>query len=270
MKGLRINSYIFIFTIVVSVAWLAGCIQNDLPFPRIPQNIIAVSAVGESKQAYIDSIAFEVNLYLDETVDIENVSFSEYRITPGATSDPDLLEGTYDFSSPVYVTLSRFQDYDWKLIANQDIVRYFQVAGEVGESIVDPVGHRVIVNMPAGTDLANLTLQRVKLGPEGITSITPSLDPGPLDLSYPLRVVVACHGRYEYWTIYAQFTETIVSTTSVDAWSKVIWAYGNGPADVKNGFEYKKEGSEEWIPFRSGMCRRLKEHSLAIYLIWIL
>ncbi len=85
MKGLRINSYIFIFTIVVSVAWLAGCIQNDLPFPRIPQNIIAVSAVGESKQAYIDSIAFEVNLYLDETVDIENVSFSEYRITPGAT-----------------------------------------------------------------------------------------------------------------------------------------------------------------------------------------
>ena len=205
MKGLRINSYIFIFTIVVSVAWLAGCIQNDLPFPRIPQNIIAVAAVGESKQAYIDSIAFEVNLYLDETVDIENVSFSEYRITPGATSDPDLLEGTYDFSSPVYVTLSRFQDYDWKLIANQDIVRYFQVAGEVGESIVDPVGHRVIVNMPAGTDLANLTLQRVKLGPEGITSITPSLDPGPLDLSYPLRVVVACHGRYEYWTIYAQF-----------------------------------------------------------------
>lgn len=248
MKGLRINSYIFIFTIVVSVAWLAGCIQNDLPFPRIPQNIIAVAAVGESKQAYIDSIAFEVNLYLDETVDIENVSFSEYRITPGATSDPDLLEGTYDFSSPVYVTLSRFQDYDWKLVANQDIVRYFQVAGEVGESIVDPVGHRVIVNMPAGTDLANLTLQRVKLGPEGITSITPSLDPGPLDLSYPLRVVVACHGRYEYWTIYAQFTETIVSTTSVDAWSKVIWAYGNGPADVKNGFEYKKEGSEEWIP----------------------
>ena len=52
----------------------------------------------------------------------------------GATPDPDLLEGTYDFSSPVYVTLSRFQDYDWKLIANQDIVRYFQVAGEVGRA----------------------------------------------------------------------------------------------------------------------------------------
>ncbi len=77
----------------MSVAWLAGCIQNDLPFPRIPQNIIAVAAVGESKQAYIDSIAFEVNLYLDETVDIENVSFSEYRITPERRLIPIYLKG---------------------------------------------------------------------------------------------------------------------------------------------------------------------------------
>ena len=42
----------------------AGCIHNDLPYPRIPQNITAITAVGESKSAYIDSIAFEVNLYL--------------------------------------------------------------------------------------------------------------------------------------------------------------------------------------------------------------
>ncbi len=225
----------------------AGCIHNDLPYPRIPQNITAITAVGESKSAYIDSIAFEVNLYLDETVDIENVRFSEYRITPGASSTPNLLEGTYDFTTPVYVTLSRFQDYDWELIAHQDITRYFQVAGEVGESVIDPVGHRVIVNVPEGTDLSNLTLQKIKLGPEGITTMTPALAPGTLDLSYPLRVAVQCHGRTVYWTIYAQFTETIVSTTQVDAWSKVVWAYGNGPADVKNGFEYRKLSSEQWI-----------------------
>ena len=77
--------------------------------------------------------------------------------------------------------------------------------------------------------------------------MTPALAPGTLDLSYPLRVAVQCHGRTVYWTIYAQFTETIVSTTQVDAWSKVVWAYGNGPADVKNGFEYRKLSSEQWI-----------------------
>ncbi len=245
MKGFR--SQLYILVAVVSALIPAGCIHNDLPYPRILQKITAIAAVGETKSAYIDSLAFEVNIYLDETVDIENVRFSEYKVTPGATSTPDLLDGTYDFSTPVYVTLSRYQDYDWELIAHQDIVRYFQVAGEVGESIVDPVGHRVIVNMPEGTDLSKLTLQRVKLGPGGITTVTPALDPGPLDLSYPLRVSVECHGRSEYWTIYAQFTEAIVTATGVDAWSKVIWAYGNGPADVKNGFEYKKADAAEWI-----------------------
>ena len=244
MKGFRYQLYLLVMVLMAILP--AGCIHNDLPYPRIPQKITAIAAEGETKSAYIDSISFEVNIYLDESVDIENVRFSEYKITPGATSTPDLLEGTYDFTTPVYVTLSRYQDYDWELIAHQDIVRYFQVAGEVGESVVDPVGHRVIVNMPEGTDLSKLTLQRVKLGPEGITTITPALNPGPLDLSYPLRVSVECHGRSEYWTIYAQYTEAIVMTTSVDAWSQVIWAYGNGPADVKNGFEYKKTDDSEW------------------------
>lgn len=227
---------------------LTGCIHNDLPYPRIPQNILAIAAVGESKSAYIDSIAFEVNIYLEETVDIENVRFSEYRISPGATSSPNLLEGTYDFSTPVYVTLSKYQEYDWELIAHQEITRYFEVAGEVGESVIDPVGHRVIVKMPEGTDLSKLTLQRIKLGPEGLTTLDPDIKPGIIDLSYPVRVSVTAFGRSAYWTIYAELTETIVSTESVDAWSKVIWAYGNGPADVKNGFEYRRADSQTWIP----------------------
>ncbi len=240
LKRLLISGFLIIL--------LAGCIHNDLPYPRIPQIITAIAAVGESKSAYIDSIAYEVNIYLEETVDIENVSFSEYQITPGAVSTPNLLEGTYDFSTPVYVTLKRYQEYDWEIIAHQEITRYFEVAGEVGESVIDPAGHRVIVRMPEGTDLSKLTLQKIKLGPEGLTTLIPDIVPGIIDLSYPLRVEVECFGRSSYWTIYAELTETIVSTESVDAWSKVLWAYGEGPADVQNGFEYHRSDSETWIP----------------------
>lgn len=228
-------------------AILAGCIRNDIPYPRITQSIFAIAAEGESKSAYIDSISFEATVYLDETVDIQNVRFTEYKISEDGTSNPDLLQGTYDLTQPLFVTLSRFQEYNWEIKAVQDIERYFDVEGQIGQSLVDPVGHRVIVTMPEGTDLSRLTLLRCKLGPAGLTTVTPALDAGPLDLSYPLRVSVECFGRSEYWIIYAQLSELVVNTTAVDAWSQVIWCYGSGPADVKNSFQYKEAGSSEWI-----------------------
>ncbi|MCM1369710.1 MAG: PCMD domain-containing protein [Candidatus Amulumruptor caecigallinarius] len=223
-----------------------SCIKNDIPYPRITQNILAIAAEGESKSAYIDSIAFEANIYLEETTDIENVKFTEYKISPDGTSDPNLLEGSYNLSHPLYVTLSRFQDYTWEIIAHQEIVRYFAVEGEIGESVIDPVGHRVIVSLPEGTDLTDLTLLKIKLGPEGITALSPDIVPGKINLLHPMRVKVTCHGRTEIWTIYAELTETVVSTTRVDAWSEVIWAYGEGPADAANGFEYRKSSDTEW------------------------
>lgn len=241
---------LYVSSCVVLVA-AAGCIKNDIPYPRIAQNIVEIAAEGQSKEAYIDSVTYEATIYLEETTDIQNVRFSEYKVSTGGVSHPDLLDGTYDLSEPLFVNITRFQEYTWEVKAVQDIVRYFQVEGEVGESVVDPVAHRVIVNMPEDTDLSHLTLQRVKLGPEGITTISPELNPGPLDLAYPLRVNVTAHGRTEIWTIYAQFTDAIVTTTSVDAWSQVIWAYGNGPADVVNGFQYREASSAEWIDIPS-------------------
>lgn len=239
-----------LFVALLSMS-LGSCIKNDIPYPRIEQMILAISAEGESKEAYIDSLAFEVHVYLEETVDITKVRFNEYRISPDGVSDPDISKGEYDLSSKLFVTLSRFQDYTWEIIGVQDIERYFQVSGEVGQSIVDPAGHRVVVNMPEGTDLSRITLQRVKLGPAGITTMSPDLQPGIIDLSHPLRVEVTAHGRTEIWTIYAQITESIVSTTQVDAWSQVIWAYGNGPSEVANGFEYRKLSDTDWTPVPS-------------------
>lgn len=241
-KGIfHILASLMIFSVV------SGCIKNDLPFPRIQQNILALEADGQTKAAVIDSMVMEAIVYLDETTDIEHVRFSKFEITPGAKCDPDLSDGTYDLSKPMVVTVSKYQDYYWTVSAVQNIDRYFDVEGQIGESVIDPVGHRVIVSLAEGTDLKNLVLKRVKLGPEGITTMTPDILPGPLDLSYPLRVEVTAHGRTTIWTIYAQYTELIVSTSAVDAWSEVIWAYGDGPSDVQNSFQYREASSDEWI-----------------------
>jgi len=237
----------YISALFLLVLFLSGCIKNDLPYPRIQQNIISIAAVGESRDAYIDSLAMEATIYLEETTDIQNVCFSEFSVSSEGEPDMNLLEGSYDLTKPLVVSITRYQTYNWEIRAVQDITRYFSVEGQVGESVIDPAACRVIISMPEGTDLRKLTLEKIKLGPEDITTLEPGLEPGPIDLSFPLRVEVKCHGRSEFWTIYAQFTELVVSTESVDAWSRVVWAYGNCPSDMRGCFQYRRADSSDWI-----------------------
>lgn len=226
---------------------LSGCIKNDLPYPAIQQNITSISVQGQSRDALIDSLGLYVTLYLEETTDIRHVKFDKFSVSPGGEADVNLLEGTYDLTHPLQVAVTRYQTYNWEIKAEQNIERYFEIEGQIGESVIDATACRVIVSVPEDADLSHLELKKVKLGPEGITTITPSLSPGTLNLTYPYRVEVSYHGYSEFWTIYAEKTELLVSTSSVDAWSKVIWAYGECPSDMKGGFRYRKADADQWI-----------------------
>lgn len=224
-----------------------GCIHNDLPYPRLQQNITAIEPLGALKTSVIDSVNLTATIYLDEYTDIHSVNFNIYTVTPGAVSDPDLAIGAYDMSKPVVVTLSRYQDYQWIVTAEQTIERYFTISGQIGETVIDAVEHRIVVRVPSSADLSALELTSVKLAPGGISTISPSLEPGVIDLSHPLNVEVTCWGRTEEWTIYAEKADLAVTTTSVDAWSQVVWAYGDGPANVANTFRYRQADSKEWL-----------------------
>lgn len=225
---------------------LTSCIHNDLPYPKITQYITSIGAEGESEEARIDTVNLTVTVFLEETVDLQKVRFDKFSVTPGAVSDPDLLEGTYDLTSPLVVKVSRYQEYDWIVTAEQHIERYFTISGQIGETAIDPVGRRVIVYMPETVNLSKLNLTSIKLGPSGITTLNPDLQPGPIDLSRPLRVTVTVWNRMEDWTIYAEKVESNVQTTGVDAWSQVAWAYGNCLDTMKGGFQYRAEGEDSW------------------------
>ena len=241
------KNFLRIMGVALVAAGVQGCIKNDLPYPKIPQYITAIAAEGEKVPAVIDTENYKVQLELEETTDIMAVRFTEFEVTEGATADPDLLEGTYDLTQPLTVTVARYQDYPWVITATQEIERYFTIEGQIGETHIDAVGRRVIVKVPETADLSRLTLTSVKLGPAGITQMVPDLVPGPIDLSAPLDVDVTCFGRTEVWTVYAEKTELVVQTVSADAWSQVIWVYGAGPADVRNGVQYRRADSEEWL-----------------------
>lgn len=226
---------------------VSGCIRNDIPYPRIPQNILSLEARGENAPAEIDSASFLATVFLDEQTDIESVSFSSYTYTEGAETDPDLLEGTYDLSTPMVVTLSRYQPYQWVVSAVQNIERYFNITGQIGETVIDAVGRRIIVKVPESADISSLELTACKLGPAEITTMQPEMTPGVYDFSRPFKIDVTAHGRTRDWTVYVEISELVVSTSQVDAGSGVVWAYGNGPADLKGGFQYREATSGEWI-----------------------
>ncbi|MCH5239314.1 MAG: PCMD domain-containing protein [Muribaculaceae bacterium] len=242
---MRQSLYILIFT---SLMLLAGCIKNDLPYPKIQQNITILIPVGERSATLIDSVSLTATVYLTEDVDIYNVSFSDYQTTPGAESDPDLSEGSYNLSRPIIVNLSLYQTYQWLVKAEQPIERYFAVEGEIGESTVDAVGKRVILQVPFSADITSLKVTAIKLGPAGHTVMTPDIIEGySYDFSSPVDIEVTSWGRSEAWTIYVERVEQSVSTDNVEAWSQVVWAYGSCEADKNGSFQYKLSTSEEWL-----------------------
>lgn len=228
---------------------MSGCIKNDIPYPHIPQEILALAAEGEVSAAVIDAENLTASVTLGEDVNIRKVKFTEFEYTEGAECSENLLEGTYDLSKPISLTLSKYQSYQWIIEARQTIDRYFTVEGQIGESVIDVPGRRIIVTIPDNMNLKQLKVTSIKLGPAGHTTITPDVKPGDVvDFTKPLRLEVRYFDRTEQWSIYIQITETLVSTTAVDAWSQVIWAYGAGPEDALNGFEYRKKGETDWIP----------------------
>lgn len=228
-------------------ALLAGCINNDIPFPKIPQYILSIAAEGELSPAAIDNETFVCTVTLDETVDIQTVTFTDYTVSEGATSSPDLLEGTYDLSRPVIVDLSLYQTYQWTVEAKQTIERYFTVVGQVGESVIDIIGRRIIVRVPEFQSLADLTIGSIKLGPREVSTMTPELQAGDvIDLSRPFIINVEAFGRTQSWTIYAEHTAQVVTTASATPWSCVVWTTGNAPADADNGFQYRLADETEW------------------------
>lgn len=233
---------------ILCLAVCAGCIHNDIPFPRIPQYITAFAVEDQISPADINSDNYSVTVYLDERTDIRRVKVTEFDYTEGADAYPQLLDSTVNMTKPIIVTLRKYQSYEWIISAVQDIPRAFAVRGQIGESEIDAVGHRVIVTVPESADLSALTVTEIKLGPADITTLDPDVQVGSVvDLSKPLRINVTCHGLTDQWSIYAKKSQLLVNTQEVTAWSQVIWAVASAPEDGDNGFRYRPASQQDWI-----------------------
>lgn len=226
-------------------ATLAGCIQNDLPYPVVEISIEAIEAEGLDGAAQISAAQRSVTLPLLESTDIRNVHITSVRLTEGGASSVD-FPGTFDLRTPLHTTLSLYQEYGWSIAATQHIERYFNVKKQVGAAEIDAANRTATAYVSRSTDLQQVEVKALKLGPAEITTYSPEIV-GIASFETVRLVEVAAHGRTEQWRLYVVPTDVSVRITQCDAWARIAWLSADGLSDTEMGFRYRRKGDSEWL-----------------------
>ena len=209
-------SYIFIFPVLCLAAMLSGCIKNNIPYPRIQANFVTLEASGQTGTTQIDTVNRVATITLPEDANIYSVRISGYSLTPGAHIVDNPFGNPVDLSEPIYVYLELYQSYLWSITAVQNIERYFEVSGQMGETAIDVPGHRVVVYVRSGTDIKEISVIRAKLASTAATMTPDLLEGGTFDGSKPFTITTDTYGHKEVWTVYVQTVEEAVTTVSVE------------------------------------------------------
>lgn len=235
---------IFVFAVLLG---FSGCIKNDIPYPHLNPGFLVIEAQNQIQAAKINAVDSEVTLYLPETENIRAVKLSKYELTEDAQVVSPNLDGPLDLAVPQTVKIHLYYDYEWTIKAEQSVERYFTVENQIGESVIDVPGRRVLVQVPESQDLSKVKVTSLKLGPKDITGYTPNIEGTVVDFSKPYKLSVNYFGLTETWNIYVERTEVSVSIGAVDAWTQVIWVHASGQDGKNNGVQYRAAGAEKWI-----------------------
>lgn len=231
---------------ILAAVLLAGCIKNDIPYPRIQPNFTSLEVRGQDQGTIIDTVARTATIHFPEEVDITAVEITGYTLSPGASIVDNPLGSPIDLSNPFTVILRLYQDYLWKITGVQEIERYFEVTSQIGTTTIDVPARRILVHVAASQKLDAIHVERAKLGPTGSTMTPDIADGGTIDATKPFEITVEAYGRPTVWTVYVDRVEVSVRTLGVDAFSGVAWINGQGEAGEEHGAEYRLAGTEEW------------------------
>lgn len=244
-KAVKSYHLFLLFVVLAFSGIFTGCIKNDIPYPRIQPNIVSLEVENQSQATQLDTINRVATVYLNEEADIYGVNVIECTLSDKASFVGDSIAGTIDLSSPRHYILEIYQEYVWTLKAVQTIERYFTVANQIGATVIDVPGRRVVVTLPTTADLSKVKVLTAKLGSTA-SVITPDIVGEYIDLTQPFKITVTDYGREADWTIYCQVTEATVTTVRADAWTNVAWVYGEGQEGRDNYIEYREASSDQW------------------------
>lgn len=240
----------------------SSCIHNDIPYPVVELRIANVEGQGFALSEN-NVTSRTITLALDEATDIRNVQID--KVTYDAVihsvqldkeevlrqiSTSRALTGTFDLRTPLYATLSLYQDYEWTIRAIQSIERSFTVTGQIGAPEIDEENRIVSVYVPDMTDLKQIPVTELKLGPAGITTYSPTLEELSGSSFESVRFVdVTAHGVTERWMLYVKTTNVKVALSQTDLWNNTgtITALVSAEEYAAGAkLQYRNKGTETW------------------------
>lgn len=226
---------------------IGGCIENDLPYPTVVGDIVAIEFGGQTSDPVIITASRSVEVTLADTVDLTNVRLIQFETSNDATVTPE-PEAYIDLSEPKEYTLTTYQDYIWTISATQIIDRRITVENQVGDAVFDNFSKVALIYVASTADLSNLNVLEMKIGPEGAT-ITPDYNTVK-DFSNTQKFRWDYKGRSEEWSVRIVKTNVSVQTGSANAYAKYAIVSGSFQASLgEPNFMYKKKSDTEWETF---------------------
>ena len=222
----------------------SSCITNDIPYPVIVPNVLSIDIEG-AESVEIDNAARVITVNLYEYVNPKKVEVKAISVDFELASWPSALIGVHDLTTPYKFDIKTYGDYEWTLVAVKDIERYFTVDGQVGTAVIDDVNCRAIATVGKDTDLTDITVTSLKLGPEGLSDYSKEMSQ-MTDFTEPQSVDVTFFGETQTWNLYVEVSDISVDIRKVNPWARMAYVTAAGVAGLDNGFMYRKSGTGKW------------------------
>lgn len=264
------NIILFLLCVIFS-----GCIKNDIPYPIVEARINALATENMLSTAKINATDRTVKIVVGDSVDLSALRLTRFSYTEAAKLNmpddryknkekfpqvpfmsldelPLSADTRVDLSSPIHLTLSTYQDYDWTISATQEVERKVLVDGQVGNAVIDAENRNVIIYVNKSQKLNALRVYDFS-----ITGKNGSVVPDPTDTSvYPdgfdFRENSKFYARHAWEETYSEWRvmvytsdepEEITVSVFERAVSATVTINGAGrTADV----EYQKQGDASW------------------------
>lgn len=273
---------------LVITACFAACeVPNDIPYPIVEGRITAFEVEGQcgasgkgEGSATIDKDTRTVSLYVCDTVDVKRLKVNRIELK-SETKNPDVdykdeiallpdsaacldfarfprkgfnAPGSHqdtrmDFSQKVKFTLTTYQDYEWTVNVEQVVNREVEVENQVGNAVIDPFNHNVVVYVKKDQSLKRLKVSKFSLGGEH-GKVAPDPTTQETFDFYDVRqfLVTTGWGEEQSWRVMVCHTEAAVETTA-QAFARTVNAIVSGekPNGTTPLIEYKKESEQTWL-----------------------